>query len=64
MEVVNGHLTMLLCTTGLGILLFTNHRKVIEAIENFRNNFPRGGPPNPMHPLSSGDDVIFRRRKR
>ena len=51
-------------STGLGILLFTNHRKVIEAIENFRNNFPRGGPPNPMHPLSSGDDVIFRRRKR
>jgi hypothetical protein len=42
--------------------LFTNHRRVIEAIENFWNNFPRGGPPKPMHPLSSGDDIMFRRR--
>jgi len=62
MEVVNVHLTMLLCTTGGGIHLFTNHGRVIEAIENFRNNFPRGGPPTPMHPLSSGDDIMFRRR--
>jgi hypothetical protein len=63
MEIVNNHLTMLLVTTGFGILLFSNHRWVIEAIEAFRNNFPRGGPPAPMHPSPSGDDIMFRRRR-
>ena len=63
MEVAGGHLTLLLSTIGLGILLFSNHRRVIEAIENFRNNFPRGGPPAPRHPLSSGDDIMFRRKR-
>jgi hypothetical protein len=64
MEIVISHLTLLLATACFGILLFLNHRRVIEAIEDFWNNFPRGGPPAPMHPSPSGDDIIFRRRKR
>ena len=32
------------------VLLFSNYRLVKDAIEAFRNNFPRGGPPTPMHP--------------
>ena len=36
---------------------------LIEAIENFRNNFP-GGPTTPMHPLPSNDGEHLRRRFR
>jgi hypothetical protein len=63
MGMASDHMTMLLVTTGFGILLFSNHRRVIEAIEAFRNNFPRGGPPTPMHPSPSGDDIMFRRSR-
>ena len=27
-----------------------------EALENLNNNWPRGGPPTPMHPSPVGDD--------
>jgi len=33
--------------------------------ERFREemgNFPRGGPPNPMHPSPAGDNGLLRRR--
>jgi hypothetical protein len=50
-------------------LLFFKRREVREAAvtlaETFRRemaNFPRGGPPTPMHPSPAGDDAILRRR--
>lgn len=49
---------------GLVVLLFLMHREIAEAIDNFRNNFPRGGPPTPRHPLPSGDRALLRRRPR
>lgn len=42
--------------------LFASHRQVREAIENFRDNFPRGGPRTPMHPSPAGDTALLRRR--
>jgi hypothetical protein len=44
-------------------LLFLKHREVAEALENFRNNFPRGGPPRPMHPSPVTDGALLRRRR-
>ena len=50
-------------------LLFFKRREVREAAvtlaETFGNemdNFPRGGPPTPMHPSPAGDDALLRRR--
>ena len=43
-------------------LLFFKHRQVREAIETFKNNFPRGGPRTPMHPSPAGDDALLRRK--
>ena len=36
---------------------------LIEAIDNFKDNFP-GGPTTPMHPLPSNDGALLRRRFR
>lgn len=44
-------------------LLILKHREVREAIENFRDNFPRGGPGTPMHPSPAGDDALLRHRR-
>lgn len=44
-------------------VLFLKHREVRDAIDNFRNNFPRGGPPSPRHPLPAGDTAWLSRRK-
>ena len=43
-------------------LLILNHRVVIEAIEAFKDNFPRGGPPTPMHPSPVSDTSLLLRR--
>jgi hypothetical protein len=48
---------------GFALLVFKPHRvavKIIEAIDNF----PRGGPPRPMHPSPAGDDALLRSRSR
>ena len=44
------------------VLLFSNYRFVKDAIEAFKNNFPRGGPPTPMHPSPVADSALLRRR--
>ena len=50
---------ILICVAGV-TALFALHRQIAEAIETFRNNFPRGGPPTPMHPSVAGDDAHLR----
>lgn len=52
----------LLVYAAVGILIFLKHREIAKAIEDFDNNFPRGGPPNPMHPSPAGDDALLRRK--
>jgi hypothetical protein len=42
-------------------LMFLHRKQIAEAIENFRNNFPRGGPGTPMHPSPAGDERHLRR---
>jgi hypothetical protein len=49
---------------GIVAILFVKHRDVREAIENFRNNFPRGGPRTPMHPSPVNDGALLRRKRR
>ena len=49
---------------AVAVLLFVKHREVREAIERFRNNFPRGGPPTPMHPSPAADYRAPSRRAR
>jgi hypothetical protein len=48
--------------SALGVLLFSKHRVIAKVIEAFNKNFPRGGPPTPMHPSPAGDDALLRRR--
>jgi hypothetical protein len=45
-------------------LLVLNPRRVAEKIIEAINNFPRGGPPAPMHPSPAGDDALLRRRSK
>ena len=45
---------------GVAILFF-KHREIGEAIQAFNDNFPRGGPPTPMHPSPAADDALLRR---
>jgi hypothetical protein len=40
--------------------IYLKRRQIAEAIENFRNNWPRGGAP-PTHPLPAADDSLLRR---
>ena len=60
---VDGHdaIRGVIFAAGVAILFF-KHREVAEAIEAFRNNFPRGGPRTPMHPSPAADDNLLRRR--
>jgi len=67
---VNDGVGLLLVLAFVLALLFFTRRKVREAsvtlAETFRNemdNFPRGGPPTPMHPSPAGDDALLRRRR-
>jgi hypothetical protein len=47
------------------MLLFVfGHRQIREAIEKFRNNFPRGGPRTPSHPLPADDAFLVLRKRR
>jgi hypothetical protein len=47
---------------GVAILFLFKHREIRKAIEAFKNHFPRGGPPTPMHPSPAADDALLRRR--
>jgi hypothetical protein len=40
------------------------HREIAQAIRNFKDNFPRGGPPSPMHPSPAGDHEFLRTKPR
>ena len=55
-------LITLAVTAAAAALLFWNRRQLADAIENLRNNFPRGGPPTPMHPSPAGDSELLRRK--
>jgi hypothetical protein len=55
-------LTFTLFSAGFAVLLW-KHREVAEAIVEFRNNFPRGGPRTPMHPSPGFDEEVLRRRR-
>jgi hypothetical protein len=52
----------LLVFAAVGVFLFSKHREIAKAIEDLSNNFPRGGPPTPMHPSPAGDDALLRRK--
>jgi hypothetical protein len=56
---VNDAVTVVVAAAATVILYF-RHREIAEAIEVFKNNFPRGGPPTPMHPSPAGDDSFLR----
>ncbi len=60
MENVNG--TVLCAVVAFVVALFFFHREVREAIENFKDNLPRGGPRTPMHPSPVTDAALLRRR--
>lgn len=53
---------LLLCTVAAAVLV-QYRRQISEAIESFTNNFPRGGPPSPMHPSPGVDDEPLRSGK-
>jgi len=55
-------LTLILFSAGIAVLVW-KHREVAEAIAEFRNNFPRGGPRTPMHPSPGMDEEVLRRRR-
>lgn len=44
-------------------VLLHYHRQIREAIENFTDNFPRGGPP-PTHPSPAKDSSLLTARPR
>jgi hypothetical protein len=54
----------ILFAVSLTWLFVLGHRQIIEAIEAFRNNFPRGGPRPPSHPLPANDGWLLRRKRR
>ena len=53
----------LLFAVGAAIL-FYRYREIAQAIETFRDNFPRGGPRTPMHPSVAADSALLRRKSR
>jgi hypothetical protein len=57
----NQALKLVAVAIGAAVLMFY-HRQIREAIESFRNNFPRGGPPSPTHPSPAGDVELLRHR--
>ena len=59
-----GEIIRLLVLASAAALLYFNRREIEDAIERFRNDFPRGGPPTPMHPSPADDGALLRRRSR
>ena len=47
----------------LTLLLPSMRNALIEALNEFGNNF-RGGPPTPMHPSPADDGALLRKRSR
>jgi hypothetical protein len=63
MEIAGSAVISLAVAALAAFFLFNNHRLIRHAIESFRDNFPRGGPPTPMHPSPAGDDALLRQRR-
>jgi hypothetical protein len=59
---VNEAIRLLVLAAGAA-LLFLKHREVKEAIEKFRDNFPRGGTGTPMHPSPAADQALLLRKR-
>lgn len=55
---------ILIPSLGLAGILFFQHARIRRAIEDFTNNFPRGGPPTPTHPSPADDDRFLRKKRR
>ena len=49
---------LFLCAAA-AVMLCSFRQQIKEAIERFRDNFPRGGPPMPMHPSPAGDSAFL-----
>jgi hypothetical protein len=43
-------------------MLFTHHREIRDAVENFTNNFPGAGNP-PTHPSPTKDGAFLTRKR-
>jgi hypothetical protein len=43
------------------VLLYLQRRQIAEALENFKNNLPPGGPMPPTHPSPACDGAFLRR---
>ena len=57
--------TLLFLAAGLVLLLNKRLlRELAAQVAEALNNFPRGGPPTPMHPSPAGDDALLRRSPR
>jgi hypothetical protein len=62
MEYVNDVVRFFVLASATAILYFNRHA-IKDAIERFRDNFPRGGGPGtPMHPSPVGDGALLRRK--
>jgi hypothetical protein len=56
-------LLILAIYAGVALMLFKNYRVVLHALENFRDNWPRGGG-RPTHPSPANDSPLLTKRKR
>ena len=57
-------LSALVFSAAVATALFKYHREIAEALEAFRNNWPRGGPGSPMHPSVARDTNLLTRKRR
>ena len=57
-------LSAVVFSAAVAILIFKYHREIAEALEAFRNNWPRGGPGSPIHPSIARDSDLLTRRRR
>jgi hypothetical protein len=62
MGIANDAVGGVVLAAGVAILFFFKHREIGKAIEAFRDHFPRGGPPTPMHPSPAADEALLRRK--
>lgn len=60
----NDGIKYLVFAATLMLFFVFGRRELREAIDTFRNNFPRGGPGTPSHPLPADDARLLRRKRR
>ena len=59
----NTEIVRLFLCAAAAVILFSFRQQIKEAMERFTDNFPRGGPPTPMHPSPAGDDIFLKAGK-